>query len=96
MKEKEVKLDGLIQCSACNARYTVMFTLTPETKRGTSHCPFCGQLGGTNRVERTARARPCRQLDGMGTGCSESTWIGGNYGMSVCHNPEHHKVNSEG
>lgn len=36
------------------------------------------------------KPRYCNQVDGMGNGCSESWWVGGNYGASVCRNPAHH------
>lgn len=38
----------------------------------------------------TKRARFCNQADAMGNGCSDSWWIGGNYGGSLCRNPAHH------
>lgn len=38
----------------------------------------------------TKRGHFCNQRDGMGNGCSDSRWTGGNYGGSLCHNPAHH------
>ena len=32
----------------------------------------------------------CNQADSMGNGCSDSWWTGGNYGGSLCRNPNHH------
>ena len=32
----------------------------------------------------------CNQRDGMGNGCTDSWWSGGNYGGSLCRNPNHH------
>ena len=38
----------------------------------------------------TKRGRFCNQRDGMGNGCRNSWWSGGNYGGSLCRNPAHH------
>lgn len=40
----------------------------------------------------TQKARFCNQAGPMGDGCGDSWWIGGNYGGSVCRNPNHHEA----
>lgn len=44
-------------------------------------------LGSIPSASITERARFCH----FGDGCSESRWVGGNYGSPVCHNPAHHQ-----
>ena len=38
----------------------------------------------------TKRGRFCNLRDGMGNGCKDSWWSGGNYGGALCRNPYHH------
>ena len=44
----------------------------------------------TEPPKRTAKADVCYQQDAMGNGCGESAWVGGQWGVPKCHNPEHH------
>lgn len=74
-------LDGPEIELECGAR--LRLTEEQNERRQVAYdCPKC------NAPKPTRLPHLCTYSD---DGCAESTWRGGNWGIPICHNPEHHR-----
>ena len=81
-------------CRDCGTEYSMGVQNYDPPK-----CPSCGsgewRYADAHRrrsgdYERSKKPHGCNRLDGMGNGCRDSWWTGGNWGVAMCYNMAHH------